>query len=121
MSDSTKMTPDLETYRQQLLALRAELVGDSAKLRRDALGAGEEQIGTHLADNATDTQDQEFHLARLSSSSETLQAIDEALERIEAGTFGICEDCDEPIPARRLSRMPYATVCVPCKQKREEG
>lgn len=48
-----------------------------------------------------------------------LKAIDEALERIEEGTFGICEDCGDEIPLGRLKVMPFATSCIDCKTKQE--
>lgn len=48
-----------------------------------------------------------------------LKAIDEALERIDEGTFGICEDCGDEVPLGRLKVMPFATTCIDCKAKQE--
>lgn len=48
-----------------------------------------------------------------------LRAIDEALERIEEGTFGVCDDCGDEIPLGRLEVMPFATTCIDCKAKQE--
>jgi DnaK suppressor protein len=49
-----------------------------------------------------------------------LKAIDDALERIQEGTFGVCEDCGEKIPVGRLEVMPFATTCRDCKTLREK-
>ena len=123
----SKNTLDLAKHRDMLLALRAELVGDSEQMRRDAMGPGPDASGSpshapiHLADAASDTHDQEFTLERLGSSSETLQLIDEALDRIEEGTYGQCEECGESIGERRLQIRPYACLCVGCKRKEEEA
>lgn len=118
-------TPDPEAFAQLLLARRAELVGDCAQMARDAgVGKGgpveaHGQLATHMADAASDTYDQEMTVQRLSSSNLTLQEIDEALDRIAAGTFGRCEECDAAIPLRRLKIKPHASLCIEC-QRREE-
>lgn len=117
---------DLEEFRTLLLGKRAELLGDSDQMRRDADGvAGKSGVGdlsrapSHMADRASDTQDQEFTMQRLSASSDTLQEIDSALERIEAGNYGECEECSASIGARRLRIKPYASLCVKCRQAEE--
>ena len=78
-------TVNFDEFRELLLARRAEIVEDSAQMRQDALvGTGDDGSGElssapiHLADRGSDTNDQEFTLERLSSSSETLQGIDDA-------------------------------------------
>ena len=48
-------------------------------------------------------------------------AIDAALQRIEAGTYGKCVNCGAPIPEERLEAMPWATLCIDCKRKEERG
>jgi DnaK suppressor protein len=50
-----------------------------------------------------------------------VQAIDRALRDIDAGTYGICEECEEPISKARLKAMPFATRCVNCQAKAEQG
>ncbi len=117
-----------EEWRAPLLALRIQVAGDSQQMRRDVLsGSGKEARGdlsstpTHMADSASDSYDQDFTLERLSSSSETLQQIDEALERIEDGTYGCCEECQASIGPRRLRIKPYASLCIDCKRQEEEA
>lgn len=118
---------DPEVFRTLLLEARARVVGDSSSLRRDAssingkAGGTARSLPTHLADAATDTIDQEFALERLSASSDVLQEIDDALDRIDEGRFGLCEACDEPISERRLRIKPYAALCVQCQQAEESS
>lgn len=74
----------------------------------------------HMADVATDTYDREFSLGLASNSREALYELDDALKRIEDGTFGICEDCHGLIAKNRLKAVPYARSCVKCQQKKEK-
>ena len=117
---------DRQEFRALLSGKRAELLGDAAQMRRDADGvAGKTGVGdlsrapSHMADRASDTQDQEFTMQRLSASSDTLQEIDAAMARLEAGTYGECEECGASIGARRLRIKPYASLCVKCRQAEE--
>lgn len=110
---------DLATFREKLLRLRAQLVDDSDQMRRDA-SSDTAHAPIHLADAGTDAHDQEFTLERLGSSSETLQEIDDALDRIEGDSYGLCEECDCDIPERRLTIKPWARLCVGCQEKEEE-
>ena len=117
-------TVNPEEFQALLLARRAELVGDSEQMRRDALpesGAegGRTNMSTHLADVASDVQDQQFVIERLSTSSATLQQIDEALERVQAGRFGRCEECGQEIATRRLRIAPWACLCIACQRTEE--
>lgn len=74
----------------------------------------------HMADVATDTYDREFSLGLASNSRESLYDLDDALKRIEEGTFGICEDCKGLITKVRLKALPYARSCVKCQEKKEK-
>ena len=53
-------------------------------------------------------------------NANTCRRIDEALQRLEKGTYGSCEECDEEIPAARLQALPFATLCVTCQELHEE-
>lgn len=79
----------------------------------------EETFDQHIADAATITVEREIENSLEESEKEKLRAIDDALTRIEQGTFGLCERCGNPIPEERLEARPYATMCVPCKQAEE--
>jgi DnaK suppressor protein len=95
-----------EKYRRRLLALRSHL---EAKRRNHALAAREtlECFSMDMADAATDEFDHALALSELSSEQAALYEIDEALARIESGTYGICEITGKPIPESRLNVLPW--------------
>lgn len=75
----------------------------------------------HLADTTTVTLDREIDYTLEENSEHVLKAIDAALAKIEAGTFGICETCGKPIAEERLAAIPYARQCIDCKRREERG
>ena len=77
-------------------------------------------VPLHLADVGTDNFEQEFTLSLVQNSSETLEQIDLALERVKDGSYGICEGCECRIPKARLNAIPYASLCVKCATAKEE-
>lgn len=84
----------------------------------------EEIVGNsdnHLGDTATATLDREIDYSLEENSEQVLRAIDAALQRIEDGTYGICETCGQPISEERLEAIPYATQCIDCRRKGERG
>jgi RNA polymerase-binding protein DksA len=118
------MGPDLEHYRAVLLALRRRLTGDVSHLADEALRArGGEASGSlsnaplHPADLGTDNYEQEFTFSLLENQERTLEEIGEALNRMERGTYGRCEECGGEIPRARLQALPYARHCVACARK----
>ena len=74
----------------------------------------------HMADVATDTYDREFSLGLASNERKLLYDLDDAIKRIEDGTFGICEECKSLITKTRLRAVPYARLCVKCQEKQEK-
>lgn len=108
------MIRDREELRQMLLEEREKL--------RQGLEAlpvqtqGNLGYGNHMADDATEAFDQAAGLALRRNLQETLRKVEEALERFEAGTYGICQRCGEPIDLARLEALPYATLCFRCQQ-----
>ncbi len=74
----------------------------------------------HMADMATDAYDREFSLGLASNQRELLYVLEDALKKIEEGTFGICEECDAAITKTRLKAIPYARFCVKCQAKMEK-
>jgi DnaK suppressor protein len=116
---------ELKVYRENLLALRARLRGDvhamadSALKRNRDLSADASSMPIHMADLGTDNFEQEFTLSLMETEGGTLTAIEAALERVEEGSYGVCEDCAGPIAKTRLQAIPYAAVCIKCAQKRE--
>ena len=73
-----------------------------------------------MADVATDTYDREFSLGIASNDREALYELDDALKRIEEGSFGVCESCDSLISKSRLKAVPQARMCVKCQEKSEK-
>jgi DnaK suppressor protein len=73
----------------------------------------------HMADIGTDNFEQEFTLTLMESKERTLEQIEEALERIEDGIYGVCEKCGAKIPKTRLDAIPYTVLCVRCAARVE--
>ena len=76
-------------------------------------------VPLHMADVGTENYDQEFTLGLIENEQGTLEQINEALGRIEAGTFGRCEECGEPIAKPRLQALPYTPHCIDAPRKLE--
>ncbi|RPH47383.1 MAG: TraR/DksA family transcriptional regulator [Planctomycetota bacterium] len=67
----------------------------------------------------TDPSEEDLRLARMESAGEEINEIEEALHRIHEGMFGSCEGCGDPITVERLRAIPYARLCLACKQAEE--
>jgi RNA polymerase-binding transcription factor DksA len=74
-----------------------------------------------MADLGTDNFDQEFTLGLLENEEKQLQEIAAALQRIELGSFGTCEECHKPILKARLDALPFARHCVDCARKVQQS
>ena len=118
---------DLKSYQQLLLDMRARLNIDVSHLTDEALHQTEQAGGNlssmpiHMADLGTDAFEQENTLNLLQNEEQVLAAIAAALERIDQGTYGRCEECNTEIPEARLRALPYARYCVECARKLEKG
>lgn len=108
----------LTHYRDRLLRLRRELAGEVTSLREEGLTLGTD--GTQdVADDAANTYARQMLLGMSERERGVLREIDAALDRIDDGAFGTCDDCGEKIGEARLKALPYATLCVECKAERE--
>ena len=119
---------DLAYFRQLLLEKRAEIIGDVSSMENEALkksrldAAGDlSSMPIHMADIGTDNYEQEFALGLLDSERKLLHEINEALQRIDDGLYGICEGTGEPIPKARLEASPWARYCVAYARQIELG
>jgi len=111
---------DLDSFREILTQLRREVSGDISDLEADAFSTDGDRLSVdNPADIGSESFAQEFSLELLQRDEATLQEIDEALDRVKAGTFGLCESCDEAIPKARLNAVPHARFCVDCQRKNE--
>jgi RNA polymerase-binding protein DksA len=116
----TRLTPEeLDTFREMLLTKRNELLGTVTQLRDDALhknrqdSAGDlSSMPIHMADIGSDNWEQEFTLGLLANENELLREIDEALRRIDNGTYGVCLGTNTHIRKRRLRAKPWAKYCI---------
>jgi DnaK suppressor protein len=115
----------LRQFRRLLLEKRRELVGDMTGIEAEALGADRQEvkgdISDHPADAGTDNFEQEFSLGLLQSERGLLAEIDEALERIENRTFGICLGTGKPISRARLKARPWAKYGIEYARMVEKG
>ena len=113
---------DFTLHRKRLLALRARLRGEITHLADTALKrdlAETSHTPIHMAELGTDNFEQELTLNLLGSEEDVLDQIEAALERIEEGHYGRCEECGRKIAQARLEAMPYVALCVRCASQRE--
>jgi RNA polymerase-binding protein DksA len=119
-------TIDVEPFKTRLLEERGRTVKAISYLHEENRATTEDEqrelsggSDNHLADIATYTYDRELDSTLEDAEAEHLAHIDAALERIEDGTFGICENCGKPIQRERLEAMPWVTLCIDCKRLAE--
>ncbi|TWU63299.1 MULTISPECIES: TraR/DksA family transcriptional regulator [Crateriforma] len=97
-------------------ALRRALDGDLSLLQE----LHGQKTGDPL-DAAADTIQDELNSQLVENESRELGAMEDAIARFEAGTYGNCESCGKPIPITRLRAVPYATDCIDCRRREEDG
>jgi RNA polymerase-binding transcription factor DksA len=119
---------ETEVFRQTLLALAERLRKDDAAVGDEALRqAGGEASGNlssvplHLADMGTDAYERDMSASLLQNARQIQTQVAAALDRIEQGTFGRCEQCGGEIGKGRLQALPYTRYCVQCAQSAEEA
>jgi DnaK suppressor protein len=113
-------TIDTTEYRKRLEEEKARLLHAVGFLEKENPGSISDELGelaeggtdNHLGDTATAMFDRELDEGLEDSAKETLAEIDAALQRIEDGTYGICEVCGKPIGAERLAALPWARLCI---------
>jgi RNA polymerase-binding transcription factor DksA len=120
-----KLDPFIRQQKHKLLELRDAMVDSMAgvaqgTLRSRAEGSEASAFGMHQADAGSDAYDRDFALSLLSQEQDALYEIDEALRRIELGTYGKCEMSGKPIPRARLEAIPFARFTVECQSQLEK-
>jgi DnaK suppressor protein len=75
----------------------------------------------HMADIGTDAYEQEFTLSLMATEEETLELVEQALERIRDRTYGLCDECGGIITKKRLEAIPFAPLCIKCAERLENG
>jgi RNA polymerase-binding transcription factor DksA len=107
-------------YYQHLSELREHLLARQADLAKDALDQ-QPTFSTHMADAGTDTYDRDFALGVLSSEQDALYEIEEALNRIRTGRYGICEATSKPIEMARLKAIPWTRFTAAAEKQLERN
>jgi DnaK suppressor protein len=111
-----------EKLKNILMKKREEIIGGVMQIRASSQEMGQDGI-QDMADEASKVYDQEILMSLNESQRRTLREVDEALDRIEEGTYGICDSCGKPIASKRLQIKPFATYCVECQDliEKQEG
>lgn len=118
---------DLKEFKKIVLKKKEEILDELAHISDDTLRKSQKEASGdisgytyHMADVATDNYDREFSLGLASNERKAIFELDDALKRIEEGSFGICDDCKGQITKVRLRVVPSARLCIKCQQKREK-
>ena len=110
----------IERFRKILLKERERIIGDVKQMDESSKEMGQDGI-QDIGDEAANIYNKQILLSLNENERMRLQEVDESLDGIENGTYGICEECGEPIGLKRLEVRPVAKYCVPCKTKLEKG
>jgi RNA polymerase-binding transcription factor DksA len=120
-----KLDTFTRSQKEKLLQLRDAMVDSMAGVAQDTLrsraeGSEASAFGMHQADAGSDAYDRDFALSLLSQEQDALYEIDQALKRIELGTYGVCEMSGKQIPRARLEAIPFARFTVECQSQLEK-
>src|SRR5437868_3968841 len=120
-----RLNPFTRKQKEKLLQLRDAMVDSMAGVAQDTLrsraeGSEASAFGMHQADAGSDAYDRDFALSLLSQEQDALYEIDQALKRIDLGTYGTCEMSGKPIPRARLEAIPFARFTVECQSQLEK-
>ena len=120
-----RLDPFTRKQKEKLLQLRDAMVDSMAGVAQDTLrsraeGSEASAFGMHQADAGSDAYDRDFALSLLSQEQDALYEFDQALKRIELGTYGKCEMSGKPIPHARLEAIPFARFTVQCQSQLEK-
>ncbi len=118
---------ELEQFRQVLLKLRRKLSSNIGQLSKEALKTAGDTVDElsdvpteHMADRGSDSFVRDLKLSILQNNDTELCDVNLALEKIDQGTYGLCENCSEPIGTRRLTALPFARLCIQCREEEEK-
>jgi DnaK suppressor protein len=118
---------ELAELQRRLREEREELRRQGAEIEESSFGtpqseiSGEVSFDEDYADSGTATFERERDLSLTNNIRDLTEKIDRALERIEEGTYGLCERCGKPIEKARIKALPYATLCIRDKQAEERA
>ncbi|HHT9137559.1 MAG TPA: TraR/DksA family transcriptional regulator [Candidatus Wunengus sp. YC60] len=117
---------EVAQFKKLLLSLRERLVGKVDFMQGEALKKSRQDasgdlsnVPIHMADVGTDNYERDIMIELIQNGEESVRSIDTALEKIEEGTFGVCELCAKKINKERLKAVPYAKLCIDCQREEE--
>ena len=117
MTDKVLGDDLLAKLKDHLLRKRGEILASSTGTRPLPASMDVNSRQGDLADQASGNNEVHIQLKLKQTDAKILQAIEEALHRMERGIYGICRDCGDPIAPARLEAIPWTRVCISCKQK----
>ncbi|MBK8598368.1 MAG: TraR/DksA family transcriptional regulator [Holophagales bacterium] len=118
-SDKPSKDP-IESYRKQLLTRQEELILDISRNRQVTDDTVDEQA-QDMVDRATSAYTREFAFSLSESDRKALLLIEQALLRIEQGTYGVCVHCQGVVQEKRLEAVPWARHCLECQEMQDKG
>ena len=117
---------ELKIYKALLIKERDKVGGDLSHIAQNTLNKSQRDASGdlsgysyHMADMASDDYERDFSLGRATEEHNVLYLIDEAIKRVEEGTYGRCLQCGKAIAKKRLKAIPYSELCIDCKKKNE--
>lgn len=111
---------EIDEFRELLLTRRRQLMGDVEEMEKEAFSDETKTLSmNHIADSSSEQYEQEFTLQQIENESEELREINRALEKIDQGTYGVCEATGEYISVERLRAMPYTRISIAAREKFE--
>ncbi len=118
---------ELLVFKKVILKHIEEIIDGIKRISEDTLKKSQKEASGdisgysyHMADVATDNYDREFSLGLASKDRKALYELEDALKRVEDGTYGICQECKDSIAKARLKAVPQARFCVKCQEKKEK-
>src|SRR5688500_20112251 len=108
---------DTSPYKEALLRKRGEILSTSGGVKPIPASLDTNSRQGDLADQASGNNEVHIALKLKQTDAKILQAIEEALQRMEVGTYGICRDCGDRIAPARLEAIPWTRVCIPCSSE----
>lgn len=127
MKKKRMLKADLTAFKKLILKKKEDIIEHIREISEETVKKSQKDASGdissytyHMADVATDNYDREFSMGRVSEDREFLFELDDALKRIEDGSFGICEDCGALVSKTRLKAVPSARLCIKCQEKKDK-
>jgi len=118
VTSATENAPGDQAHFREILMKRRQEILDNQKPLADSMIDTNTRQGD-LADQANGNNEVHIHLKLKQTDAKILIAIEEALQRVESGSYGVCRDCGDEISRARLEAIPWTRVCISCKEKQK--